>query len=188
MVDIVEPQELRAGLTWQWRREDLGDYPASTWTLTYYAKQLIANGHYFSIVASADGDIFAISVPAANTVAYVPGNYRWVAIVTAGSEAHEVSVGEWSILARYDTANAIDDRSDAQKRLDRLWEIYDDYLTNKQGMVASYAIGGRSVQFRNAEDIRAQILDAEQRVQKEKTAQSVNSGRGNPYRFFARFN
>src|SRR5574340_527910 len=31
-----EPSALRAGDTWSWRREDLGDYPASSWTLKYY--------------------------------------------------------------------------------------------------------------------------------------------------------
>ncbi|HUO43549.1 MAG TPA: hypothetical protein VMT94_01395, partial [Burkholderiales bacterium] len=63
-----EPPEARAGLTWQWRREDLSDdYPASSWTLKYWFKQTGANGGKFSIQANADGDNFAILVAATTT-------------------------------------------------------------------------------------------------------------------------
>ena len=35
-IPTTEPTRLRAGDTWQWRREDLSDYPATAWTLTYW--------------------------------------------------------------------------------------------------------------------------------------------------------
>jgi hypothetical protein len=151
--------------------------------LTYYAKQLVANGHYFSVVAVADGDAHDVSVSAATTAPYVPGEYRWVAIVTSGSEAKEVGTGSWKILPRYDTAGAYDDRSDAQIRLDDLWTAYESF----QGAIKSYSIAGRVVQFDNRDQIRAEITYLEQKVQREKIMESVKEGRGNPTKFFASF-
>ncbi|CAN0482236.1 unnamed protein product, partial [Phaeothamnion confervicola] len=48
-----EPLSARAGLNWSWDRNDLSaDYPAPTWTLTYYFKYATAN---FTFAASANG-------------------------------------------------------------------------------------------------------------------------------------
>ena len=48
-IPTTEPTSLRAGNTWQWRREDLSDYPASTWTLTYHFRNRTS---HFDVVAS----------------------------------------------------------------------------------------------------------------------------------------
>ena len=60
-IAMHEPTKLRAGATWQWRRDDLsGDYPAGVWTLTYYCKGV---DDAFNITAVADGTNFSVSVP-----------------------------------------------------------------------------------------------------------------------------
>lgn len=77
-IPITEPAQLYAGDTWQWRREDLSDYPAPTWVLQYRFRSL-AGG--FEITAVASGAYHAISVPAATTKGYAAGTYNWQAWV-----------------------------------------------------------------------------------------------------------
>jgi len=136
-----EPIEQRAGLTWQWRREDLvTDYPATLWTLTYWFKKIGAAGANFSIVASADGSQFAVTVSAATSGAYTAGDYKWVAVVTYGSEAFEVDRGEFTLLAKYNAAANLDDRSHARITLDAIEAVIEGRATVDQ---QEYTIGTR---------------------------------------------
>lgn len=95
LVPKVEPDALRVGLTWQWRREDLPDYPASTYTLTYRFRGASAG---FTFNASADGTNHAVTVAAATTSGYTPGVYTGVGYVTTGSTVIEVWRGTLTVL------------------------------------------------------------------------------------------
>ena len=115
-VPTTEPIALRAGDTWQWRREDLSsDYPASTWTLKYYFRNAAA---YFDVVATADGINHAVSVAKADTAVRVVGSYDWIAVVESASERYEIDSGKLQVLPNLATAAAYDARSFARKILD----------------------------------------------------------------------
>lgn len=116
-VPTTEPPELRIGDTWEWRREDLGDYPASTWTLTYYFRNATA---YFDVAATADGDDFEVSVAKATTAGKTAGWYDWVAMVDDGTDRHQVDSGRVELLANVATAAAYDARTFARKMLDSI--------------------------------------------------------------------
>src|ERR1044071_5619916 len=118
MSQLTEPSLLIAGDTWQWRREDLaGDYPASGgWTLGY---QLVNAAQRYAFAAATDGDVFAISVPAATTAGYAPGLYTLGGRVTKSTEKHTVFTG--SLRIKPDLAGAtaaVDTRSHARKVLE----------------------------------------------------------------------
>jgi hypothetical protein len=114
-VPLTEPQNLRAGDTWQWRREDLADFPASAgWALTYYFRTALA---YFDVAAAADGDAFVVLVAKATTATRAAGRYDWVAVVDNGTERHQVATGAAQILPDFAAEQAIDDRSFARKLL-----------------------------------------------------------------------
>jgi hypothetical protein len=144
-----EPKELRAGLTWQWTRTDLSDYPASTWTLKYWFKRQ-GGTDKFSITATADGDAFDVTVAAATTASYVADDYTWVAIVTAGSEAFEVDKGTAKILPRYDQDAALDDRTHAKKVLEAIEAVIEGRATKDQ---EEYTIGSRSLKRTPLKDL-----------------------------------
>lgn len=114
-VPTTEPAELRVGDTWAWRREDLTDYPASTWTLTYAFRNATA---YFDVTAAADGDLFAVSVAKATTASKTAGDYDWVAFVTDGVTRTEVGRGLCTLLPDFGTAAARDGRTWARTLLD----------------------------------------------------------------------
>jgi hypothetical protein len=140
-VPTNEPQAARAGITWQWTRQ-LTDYPASTWALTYWFKQLAAAGAKFSIVATASGDDHSVSVAAATTGAYTAGDYSWVAVVSSGSEAFEVDSGTLDLQPKYSVDAALDDRSHARKVLTAIEAVIESRATKDQ---EEYTINNRSL-------------------------------------------
>jgi hypothetical protein len=145
-----EPFEARAGLTWQWRREDLADYPASTWTLKYWFKKTGSAGANFSVTASADGDRFAVLISATTSAAIAAGNYTWSAQVTAGAEAYEVDRGVLNVLPRYDQAANLDDRSHARIMLEEIEATLQGRASRSQ---KQYTIGNRSLEFLTPEEL-----------------------------------
>lgn len=139
-IPSTEPSELRAGLTWEWKRSDLSEYPSPTWALTYYFKTAAAQ---FSIVATADGaGGFNVAAPAATTGTFAAGRYSWVAIVANGGNKYQVDQGTLVVLPDFANSNLVDSRSHARKAL----EMIETYLEDKNNIAArGYSIAGRSL-------------------------------------------
>jgi len=118
-IPTTEPTEFYPGDTLKWNRQDLsGDYPASTWTLTYYFRG--PNGT-FNITASADGEYFAVSVAPAVTTLYKSGDYTWTAKVSDGTDTYTVGQGNCTLKIDLTTKGAgYDPRSHVKKTLDAL--------------------------------------------------------------------
>lgn len=171
-----EPLELRAGMTWQWRRENLSYYPASSWTLTYWFKQLAAAGAKFSVQATADGDAHAVNVLAATTAGYTADDYSWVAVVTGGaSEAYEVDRGTVKLLPKYGTDTALDDRSHARKMLDALEAMAESKASLDQ---LEYSIGTRQLKRLTPEEVVSWTNYYRSRVFAEDANQRARNGYG----------
>jgi len=135
-----EPSQLRAGDTWKWRREDLADYPAGTWTLKYRFKNA-AGG--FEVVATADGIAHAVTVAASTTAAYAAGAYSWVAWVESGAEKYTVDSSEVQVLPdlRSGAATAAQDvRSHPQRVLAAIEAVLEGRASRDQ---EEYRIGDR---------------------------------------------
>jgi len=134
-----EPLKLVAGDRWQWRRDDLGDFPASSWTLTYYFKSATAQ---FSVVAVADGAAFAVNVLPATTADYAPGEYQWRAYVSQAEDRREVDRGSLTVDPNFASAAIIDTRSHARKVLSAVEAVIEGRASKDQ---ESYSINGRSL-------------------------------------------
>ena len=168
-----EPAELRAGLTWQWERNDLADYPASAWTLKYWFKRQ-GGTDKFSVTASANGSAFSVNVAASTTAAYVADDYTWVAVVTAGSESFEVDRGTLKLLPRYDQDVALDDRTHAKKMLETI-EAALEAITKWD--VKSYAVGSRQMTKRDVPEL-LQLRDKYKgEVFREQLAENARNGK-----------
>lgn len=142
-IPTTEPESARAGDTWKWRREDLSDYPAPTWTLKYRFKNA-AGG--FEVVATADGSSFAVTVPHTTTDDFAAGDYEYVAWVEGGGERYTVKAGAFKVLPNLTAAaatDALDTRSHARKALDAIEAVIEGRATKDQ---EAYTINGRSVQ------------------------------------------
>jgi len=142
-VPNIEPSEIRVGDTVKWRREDLStDYPASTWTLKYQAKNPAFG---FTITAAAEGDAFAVTVDAADSAAWQAGRYQWVAWVESGAEKYTLAAGAWTLLPDLranDAASPYDARPHAQIVLDNIEAVIARKATSDQ---MSFQIAGRAL-------------------------------------------
>lgn len=141
IIPTSEPAELRAGLTWVWKKS-LSDYPATTWTLTYWFKQMGVSGTNFSVVASADGMDYSVTVTAATTANYTADDYSWVAVASSGTESYEVDRGTLKVLPKYNAVAALDDRSHARKVLEAIEAVIENRATKDQ---EEYSFSNRSL-------------------------------------------
>jgi len=188
-----EPEEMRAGVTWEWRREDLStDFPASGgWSLKYWFKKEGAVPGNFSIDATASGAFFAVSVLAATTAAYVAGNYTWAAIVTKATDIRQVDTGRMVILPRYDQVANLDDRSHARKVLEAIEAVIENRASSTQREMVSFTIGNRSQNFDISES-KATLLELHSKykwlVANEEARAKIAAGLPNPRDVRIRFN
>jgi hypothetical protein len=121
-----EPDKVSAGTTWQWRRDDLVDYPSPDWTLRY----LFANsGASFTFDATADGGGFLVTRTVAQTAAIAPGSYAWSANVTNDNGTTLFEVGRGTMVVQASLATAGDQRSHAQKVLDAIEAVIEKRAT-----------------------------------------------------------
>lgn len=142
MVDIASriPFELSAGNTWQWNIAGLtSDYPADSWTLTYYFK---SKGDSFEIVAIADGLAFAISAASSVTADFMPGVYNFRAFVELGVDRFEIDTGWLTVNPDYTKQSNFDARSHARKVLDAIEKVIEGRATKDQ---QQYSIAGRQL-------------------------------------------
>ena len=171
-IPTARPEQLIAGDTWRWTR-DLADYPAGTWTLTYYFENKDA---VYSAAASASGSTHSIAVVAATTVSYKPGRYRVYARVTDGSIVETVpsETGWLDLLPNYGADGVLDHRSWAQRTLDALRAAYEGRADTDQ---LNTSIAGRSIGHMTKKELREEIEAFERKVQRELDAEAINQGR-----------
>ena len=121
----TEPTTIIAGDTLKWSRTDLSSqYPAPAWTLSY----ALRGPSRIDLTAAPDGErAHQVTVPAADTAAYTPGEYTWAAFVTnaATAERYQVDTGRVIIAPNLaaDTAVPYDGRSYSRRMLDAIESV-----------------------------------------------------------------
>lgn len=184
-IPTEEPLELRVGDTWAWRREDLSEYPAPTWTLKYRFKNAMAG---FEVVATADGIHHAVTILPAVTATYTAGTFDWQAWVEDATNKYTIRIGRTVLLPDLRTGTATagqDTRSHARKVLDAIRAVLENRATLDQ---QQYQIQGRSLTRTPIEELLKfrQLYEAEVR-REDSTANAALSG-VDPSRYYVRLN
>ena len=181
-IPTTEPTSLRAGDTWQWRREDLDDYPASAWTLTYYFRNAAAR---FDVTATADGSHYAVTVAKANT-GKPAGWYDWVAMASSATERFEVGSGRVEILPDWSAATTLDGRSFARQMLEAIEAALLARATTDQLDLVNATLADRGIQRDKGGLIllRSQFMSE---VKREEHAAALAAGQGGKNRLLVRF-
>lgn len=150
-ISLKEPSEIRAGDTLNWIKS-LGDYPASDgWSLSY---RLINAGNKYDISSTASNNDHLISVAAAVTASYAPGEYDLIGWVAKSGERYSIPELKVNVLPDLAVATAgYDTRSTAKKTLDLLDAALLEY--GAQAWVQSYQISGRTMSFRSQSEFMA---------------------------------
>lgn len=140
----IEPQEIQAGDRIQWKRTNLDDFPADSWTLTYYLRS-DQPGSAIDIVATADSLNFEVDVAPSESAAYTPATYYWTAFVSKSGDRKLVASGR--LVIKEDPSQIalpVDGRSHARRTLEALEAVIERRATSDQQRYAFSAVG-RSV-------------------------------------------
>lgn len=130
--------KLTSGDTWSWT-QSLADYPATSWTLTFYFENGSAK---FTAQATANGDDHLITVPAAATADLEAGRYHWIARVTDGSRVYSIADGWTTVLPNPASLANQDRRSWARRALDAVEATIEGRASSDQ---LSFQIKDRAV-------------------------------------------
>jgi hypothetical protein len=182
LIPKSEPAQLRAGLTWQWRREDLPDYPAGTWTLKY---QFRGSSAGFNFDATADASHFAVTVAKATTAAYAAGTYTGTGYVTDGSTDIEVWRGTLTVLP---SLSAGDARGHIRKVLDAIEAVIEG-RASKSDLEYEISVNGSMRRLRRIPHADLIVLrETYKRYEAQEIASDrVSSGRPSGRKIVTRF-
>lgn len=178
-----EPQQLVAGDTWRWRRNDLtGQYPAGEgWVLTYTLINALAK---ITVTASADGDAFLVNVPAATTAAHAAGVFGWEAAVANGTDRFRVGQGTVEVLASFAAAATLDTTTHARRTLAAIEAVIERRASKDQN---GYTIDGRRLDRTPIPDLLLLRDRYKREVAREVEAERVAQGRGTGRMVLTRF-
>lgn len=153
------PSSLIAGITWHWTR-DLADYPADTWTLTYYLRSS-TGAALITIAGTADGTTHKLLVT--STGSYTAGVYTYQAVVTDGDYTYLVEEGEIEVVAGLASSTA-DPRSHARKMVDAIRAVIEGRASSD---ILMYSIGGMQIQQMSPKQLQEWLNFYEARLARE---------------------
>lgn len=183
-----EPDRLSAGTTWTWRRDDLSDYPASAFDLSYAfalfgASPFAINGGQ----VTADGNSFVVLVPSSTTASLGAGLWKWAARVTAksGGAITEVDRGDLRILPSLASG---DPRTHARRTLD-LIELTIEGRASRSDLRYEISVNGsmRRLDSFPMADLMGLRNAYRAEVKAEEERDRVAQGRGGRRRVLTRF-
>ena len=192
---MVFPSKFRAGDLVEWRdpaTTDVFGDPINSpdWTVIYYLR---TNKSKFgaTVSSSAYGDGFQFNIPAATTADFVDGNWFFQAVAskTGTLISKTIGTGTFEVLPSLaftgTNPKAFDGRSDAEKTLDLIKTAIDNIL--KGGAIQEYKIGTRTAKKYDMAEL--QVLKGEYAaiVAREKQAETMANGLGNPRAMYVRF-
>jgi len=190
MSQTTEPTTITAGDTIAWTKT-LSSYPAEAFAL-YYVLQPLAGGAPVTIEATADGTNHNITISAATSADFLPGEYRWVAYVidtATTTERHTIAAGNLTIAPDPLAFSVTTDlRSHARKTLDAIEAVLEGRASQSQSEY-SVSFGGNTRMVKNipiAELLQLRSAYA-QEVRREEQAEKLSAGLGGGNRILTRF-
>ncbi len=184
------PPIIQQGDTITWRDDSTVDglgnpITSADWTLTWY----FAGPSVFNVVSSIYETGWETSLTAAQTTAMTASetpNYYWQAVASFGAQKVTIGTGQVSVAASLSTASAgFDGRTQAEKDLEAVQAAIRARAAGND--VQEYWIGNRRMRYFDM----GQLLVLESRlkmiVAKERQAQSIANGLGDPRNTFVRF-
>jgi len=157
-----------------------GNVDSGTYTLVWYARtNTVFEGASITGVAEADG--WRITVPSSTTTDFDAGLWTWQAIATSGALQYTAGRGQFTVKATLEyagTPSAFDDRSRAEIDLEKVEAAIRTLAEG--GVVQEYTIGNRSLKRYKMGEL-LQLRDAlKAEVDRERRAEKVRQGLGNP--------
>ena len=153
---------------------------SGTYTLKWYARTNTAS-EGTTITGTAQSTGWRVTVPAATTLGFDAGLWTWQAIATYSTLQYTAGRGQFTVkgsAAYTGTPGAFDDRSRAE--IDLSYVETAIRTLSQGGMVQEYTIGNRNLKrYKMPELLQLRdVLKAE--VDRERRAEKIRQGLGNP--------
>jgi len=180
-----EPTEITVGDTIKWTKS-LSDYPADQYALNYKIVPL-SGGAPLTVAATADGTDHSISISAADSAEYVPGDYRWFSYAVdleTSEERYTIDHGDLKILPDPAAITAADLRSHARTVLDAIEATLEGTASREQSEIT---IEGRSLKYRTPAELLQLRSFYLAEVRREETAEAIRKGLDSGNRVLTRF-
>lgn len=174
-LETVEPTEVVAGNTIQWKIAEDDDYAiADGWVLSY---AFVNANHQFEINCSDNGDNYHLASIDAATSADIPaGKYKWQSYITKAAERYPVDDGDLEVHTNFATVDGgFDARTFWQTVLDNVEAVIEGRATKDQ---SSYTVNGRQLSRTPIADLLVLYDKAKKNVVNEKRAEDISKGLG----------
>jgi len=188
------PAEIRAGDLIQWRlaatQDVFGNSISSPdWSVIYYLRT--NSGPLGATVnSSAFNDGFQFSIASNVSSTFVKGDWYYQAVANkSGAEKQTIATGAFKVLPSLEfsgIANNFDGRSQVEKDLETIQAAIRNIVSG--GVVQEYKIGTRSAKKYELSELI--MLESRYKAEliREKQAELIANGLGNPRATFVRFN
>jgi len=153
---------------------------SGTFTLTWYARTNTAS-EGATIVGTASGSGWRVTVSSATTAAFDAGLWTWQAIATYSSTQYTAGRGQFTVKASAEysgTPGAFDDRSRAE--IDLSYVDAAIRTLSQGGMVQEYTIAGRSLRRYKMTELLELRSTLQNEVAMERRRERIRQGLGNP--------
>ncbi len=192
--NMTFPSEIRAGDFIQWRlpatQDKFGNSISSPdWSVIYYLRT--NSGPLGATVnSSAFNDGFQFSIASNVSATFVKGDWYYQAVANkSGAEKQTIATGAFKVLPSLEfsgTANNFDGRSQVEKDLETIQAAIRNIISG--GVVQEYKIGTRSAKKYELSELI--MLESRYKAEliREKQAELIANGLGNPRATFVRFN
>ncbi len=161
----------------------LGDYDASTWTLTY---TLVKDAKQITFSGSDDGSgNHEFSILPTTTTDWSAGTYHYQGRVSDGTDTHTVDTGSIEIKASFaDHTSGLDARSSTKQILDALEATIQGKASKDQ---LSYSIAGRSISRMSMSEILEAYDYFKREYQRIVSEDKIAAGMGTGRKILTRF-
>ena len=188
------PAEIRAGDFIQWRiaatKDKFGNSISSPdWSVIYYLRTNLApQGVSVNSTAFSDGFQFSIDSNISST--FLQGDWFYQAIANkSGTQKQTIASGAFKVLKSLEftgTALHYDGRSQLEKDLETIQTAIRNIVSG--GVVQEYKIGTRSAKKYELSELIMLESRYKAELVREKQAELIANGLGNPRATFVRFN
>lgn len=170
-ISTVEPQRVTAGDTIQWTKE-IPDYPPGQYTLKY----VFRGPSNFEVTAATSGTLHLVTITAAVSAGFVPGDYFWQSYAESGSTRFTQARGRLTILENLAavTDEGFDGRSQARKILEAIRAVI---LKKASRVQEEYEVDGVRVKDIPPEQLIVLEIRYSSIVQSEESQESIDIGR-----------
>lgn len=186
------PSLLTAGDTVAWTDVSTSDtlgnpVTSASWLLVYYLRTNVNHeGATVTGVARPDGG-WDFTITAATSAEFDAGQWYWQALATSGSDKLTLGAGTFQVKASLVYAGqpgAFDGRTQAEKDLEAVQGAIRAIISKG---AKYYMIGGRQFTSLDLPALVARESQLKAQVARERAAEKVAAGLGNPSTMFVRF-